>query len=512
MTVAAAAAIQTTTSSTAMATSHFNKRHKTPCRNDAEKRLPIQEAVDAILNVDRDELMEHVRGLDWGAFKLLLSRLSELGQDMEDTLASFSDIPPNVIASNMFPYLEKRTDWNNFSLVNKDINKALTSHKQLEPPWPEGNLTDESIDSGSILTSPTFSPDGEFIANGDNDGNIYLWNRTKGLIANLQGYDRDDDDSASDEEGVSVDTVIFSPDSNLLASVGNSSNIKIWDLANGNRCLREWTEDNVSSVVFSSDGKFIATARGEDQPVDLRNVSDGTNSRSIRPAVRAVYVVTFSPDGKTVALGGMDVDASGHVELWKLDGTEDSRYSLEGHLESVNDLAYSLDGTILVSASNDKSIKLWDVASRQCVRTLLGHTRSVYSISFTPDGNFLASGGNDHTIKLWCVASGNCIESFKTGSVVLAVEFSPDSRMLLTEGGANIRLHIMDTSMLDELQKELDDLMKMNTEQLQLALTENDITFYSESTNVALVNYLVKDLSRSRRKNIILKWKMDYSV
>jgi WD40 repeat protein len=487
-----------------MATSHSNKRHKTTSPNDAEKRLPIQKAVDAILNVDRDELMEHVRTLDWGAFALLLNRLSELRQAMEATMASFSDIPSIVIAANVFPFIENRNDWNNFSLVNKDINNAVMNHKGLTPPWPEGMLWDESIE-GISLTSPTFSPDGKSIANGDNDGNVYLWNRTKGLVANWR--------NDVDGDGRCVDKVIFSPDGNLLVTVGHDSNIKIWDLVNDNRCLREWMQDDVSSIAFSPDGQVIATAGGEDQPVYLRNVSDGMTSREISPILEVVYSVVFSLDGGTLALGGM-VAGRGSVELWKLDSTEDSSFILEGHWLRVRDLAYSLDGTLLASASGDKSIKLWDVSSRQCVRTLKGHTHwgAVDSISFTPDGNFVASGGYDGMIRFWSVASGKCVETIQTSGSIYNVEYSPNSRMLLTREGGEICLRVMGTDMLEELQKERGDLMKLSTEQLQQVPTENDhdIQFGSEpATKVALIDYLMEYLDRNERKELLMecsKW------
>jgi WD40 repeat protein len=508
------------TASTIMATSHSNKRHKMTCPNDAVENIPMNNMIDSILNVDRQVFKDHARTLDWGAFALLLNRLSELKRDMEATLASFSDVPPLVIASNVFPFLENRNDWNNFSLVNKDINHAVTNHKQLSPPWPECQLTNESIED-SFVTSPTFSPDGKFIAHGDEKGNIYVWSRTKGLVANWQGHG--DDDDADDEQGLSVDEVIFSPDSNILVTVGDSWNIKIWDLANDNRCLREWMQDDVSSIAFSPDGKLIATAERDGEPVYLRNVSDGTTSCLIRHALKAVYAVTYSPDGKTLALGGMGgmaLGGSGSVELWKLDGAEDSSYSFEGHSFCVDHLAYSPDGALLAFASDDDTIKLWDVAKRQCVRTLVGHNDDVYSISFSPDGNFLASADSHFTFELWSLADGNCIEAIKTSKHVYEVkaEFSPDSRMLLTnevgslltnEGGSEIRLRSMDTYRLHELQEERADLMKLNTQDLQEELTNYNILFDLESTKDTLVNHLVRDLDKIQRKEILMRKKTD---
>jgi WD40 repeat protein len=490
------AVIQTISST--MATSHSNKRHKT-CPNDAEASLPIQAVVDVILDVNREAFKEFARNLDRETFKLLSSCLSGLSQSMEDTLTKFADIPPIVIASNVFPHLENRTDWNNFSLVNKDINKAVTSHKGLAPPWPEGKLTDASM-QGKWLWSPTFSADGKCIAHGDDEGNIYLWSRTKGLIANWQGHDN-----------IDVNYISFSPAGNLLVTVGDYSNIKIWDLANNNRCLREWTQDNVFSVAFSPDGQVIASSGGSGggmRPVYLRNVSDGMTARLItQNALQAVFSVVFSPDGRTLALGGYDVGGGGSVKLWKVDNAEDTSFSLDGHFAQANDLAYSPDGTLLASAFG-KTIRLWDVSNRQCVRTLLGHTGDVNSISFTPDGSFLASGGHgDHTIRLWSAASGNCIECIETMGSVFNVEYSPDSRMLLTREGNEIHLRVMDTDMLEELQQECGDLMKLSTDQLQQALYENDIEVHSDSaTKVALVDHLMQYLDRNKRKEIIMEY------
>jgi WD40 repeat protein len=143
---------------------------------------------------------------------------------------------------------------------------------------------------------------------------------------------------------------------------------------------------------------------------------------------------------------------------------------------------------------------------------------NVDSISFTPDGKFLASlslwVSKPSIIRFWSVTSGNCIETIKTvctGGRCSNIEYTPDNRMLLITAPSVICLQAMDTNTLEELQEEHAYLIKkMNIEELQQVLTERNIIFDSESTNVGdLVHHLVIHLDRKQRKQIIMRKKMD---
>src|SRR5262249_39172552 len=109
--------------------------------------------------------------------------------------------------------------------------------------------------------------------------------------------------------------------------------------------------------------------------------------------------------------------------------------SLGRHRATVRSLRFNPSGDLLASASQDHTVKIWDIRGTDEPLTLLGHNARVNCVAFSPDGHLLASTGDDNTGRVWDTQQGQPIMVLNPDlGAVLAVGFSPDGRRLAAAG------------------------------------------------------------------------------
>jgi WD40 repeat protein len=149
-----------------------------------------------------------------------------------------------------------------------------------------------------------------------------------------------------------------------------------------------------------------------------------------------VYHAEFSPDGKVLATSGQDRT----VRLWDV-ATGETRRILTGHSHDVNWVAFAPDGRTLATASEDQTVKLWDAATGAERQTLSGHRAEVVGALFTPDGRRLVSCDRDEHIIVWDPATGREQLTFRVRKEFdEAMAISPDGTTLAVGGSGGIGL------------------------------------------------------------------------
>jgi RNA polymerase sigma factor (sigma-70 family) len=276
---------------------------------------------------------------------------------------------------------------------------------------------------------------------------IKLWDVEKGQVRQTLAEDTG--------KGLAFQQVVFSADGKTIAATVSDvvilpnvlrirDVVKLWDAKTLALKQTLGGDSQLVCVALSPDGKLVAAGDPSKRTVKLWNAGTGALERTLQTGEAQPWSVAFSPDGKTLVVGGQNSDHSGGVTLWnaetgklnhtwkqkkyvnavafssdgkmvagstggeavQLGGAEKGEVivSLKGSPHGNRTVAFSPDGKIVAAGGRDGKVRLWDVPAGELREALEGHTAEVYSIAFSPDGKTLASTGQDQTVRLWPIS------------------------------------------------------------------------------------------------------------
>ncbi len=355
--------------------------------------------------------------------------------------------------------------------------------------WEWGRLmhlcsqSTQTYSAGAPLDALAISADGSRFATGGWDGTAKIWDRATGKLLHTLKHG-----------GVYVNSVAFSPDGTQLATAGDdpSGYVQLWNVSDG-QLVRKLTghDDAALSVAFSKDGTRLLSA-SYDQSARLWNTATGAELKAFRghtwwvwqaafspderhivtvsqdgtaivwesetgersPAFTGhrgpVYCAVFTSDGKSIATGGFDR----RVLVWKPEELREYNFrnlekgasvippakfrEWDGHATAVRSLSILRNGELLLSAGEDNTVRLWDMASGTLVKTFRGHDSAVRAALASPDGRTLLSASHDATVREWSIANYEELRSLQGrtfeghADAVLSAAFSPNQEWVVT--------------------------------------------------------------------------------
>lgn len=231
-----------------------------------------------------------------------------------------------------------------------------------------------------------------------------------------------------------IQALVFSPDGKWLATAGSNGLLKLWDGRTGQLKARlAGHYGSIFGLDFAADSQHFVSA-GTDRTVRLWNVGVERAVAVLYGHSAHIYTAAFSPTGARVVTASYDQTA----RIWDVRAGQPVAI-LQGHRRGVTSATFSRSGSRIVTTSEDHTARLWAWPGGAEVATLPDHTNLVNMAAFSPDGTLIATASSDHDVRLWDGQTGRPLRVLHghTGPVY-AVAFSPSGERLVSAGSDQI--------------------------------------------------------------------------
>jgi WD40 repeat protein len=260
----------------------------------------------------------------------------------------------------------------------------------IKPPAPAVPRIEPAVPVKPQIFSLAYKPDGTLLALGGFK-EVRLADATgKASGSPLSGH------------AEAVRAVAFSRDGRLLAAAGGlpgrKGEVKIWDIAKRAEIAAiQGHDDCIYAVAISPDGKRIATS-SYDKLIKIWDAGNGQEIRTLKDHIDAVYALAFTPDGTRIVSGAADRT----VKIWNAE-TGERLYTFSEPLDGINTIALDPLGKRVAAAGLDKTIRVWSLGEKsgKLLNSQIAHEDAILKLAWSPDGKTLISASADRSIKIF---------------------------------------------------------------------------------------------------------------